>query len=360
MSSRAPGEVRALAGRFQRLAFSCQAGGAPLCADLLARSAEEIAAGGPLCEIVAPYHDEPEGRLLPFRLMADIHRWVLSGELPELARHYPSAGGDLGVEGAWPHFREAFLGRASELRERLARPHQHNQVGRSAPLAGGFLLVAGETSLPLRVLEVGASAGFLLRWDHYRDRWWTPGLFDVPPPLNPDVRVVERRGCDARPIDVANPDCALLLRSFVWADLVDHLRMTEDAIDISRRVPAPIDEADGGDWLAEQLAQPRPGVATVVFHSTMVDHSSQSSLAGMGQALLRAAEAATPQAPLAWLRFESPQGWQSLQKMPRYEARLNLWPGGVDRLVATADTNGRHTRWVAGTPGSGAMSGDLG
>ena len=35
-------------------------------------------------------------------------------------------------------------------------------------MLGGFLTVAAETGLGLRVLEIGASAGLNLRWDRFR------------------------------------------------------------------------------------------------------------------------------------------------------------------------------------------------
>ena len=45
---------------------------------------------------------------------------------------------------------------------------QTNEVGRAAALAPGFLTVAVETGLPLRMLEVGTSAALNLRWDRFR------------------------------------------------------------------------------------------------------------------------------------------------------------------------------------------------
>jgi hypothetical protein len=59
----------------------------------------------------------------------------------------------------------------------------------------------------------------------------------------------------------------------------------------------------------------------------------------MGAAPQRAAAAASAEAPLAWLRLEPAQG--------RFEVRLTLWPGGDDRLLATATGHGRG-REVAG------------
>src|SRR5436189_23159 len=85
--------------------------------------------------------------------------------------------------------------------------HTPDEVGRCASLLPGFLTVANVTGRPLRILEVGTSAGLNLRWDHYRyeggaagTTWGDPdsplrfdGVFDEPRPrLDVDAHVVER------------------------------------------------------------------------------------------------------------------------------------------------------------------------
>lgn len=333
--------------RFRRHVYLCLDVGAPLYADLFGRTADELGAGGELLDLIAPFRDETEGMLLPLRLMAQVHYWVLRGELPELAAYYPTAGGTMPAEGAWPKFRAACLERAEELQRLLGDSRvQANYASRCAPLMGGFLLIARQTGLPLRLLEVGCSGGLLLRWDQFRDSPWLVSLFEVRPPLDGDVRVVERRGCDPNPMDPNTDDGALRLKSFVYADRLAEFGQMEEAIEVCRRVPAEIDQADGGDWLPEQLAVPRPGIATVVYHSLLIDYPTENSLARMGEAILRAAAAASSHAPVAWLRFEAPVGATHEKGLPTFEVHLALWPGGDDRLVATAHLWGKQVRWL--------------
>ena len=99
--------------------------------------------------------------------MGAVHRVVLVGMAPELARHYPSMNGTPELTECWPAFRATVARHVALLREWICRPVQTNEVGRCAALIGGFLLVARESNLPLRLLEIGSSAGLNLRWDHY-------------------------------------------------------------------------------------------------------------------------------------------------------------------------------------------------
>lgn len=336
-----------LAERFRFFVPAFESGNAPLYAHLATSAAIELAGpGGRFQAALAPFAAEPPRRFLPLRLLAVVHRWVLAGELPELAAHYPSAGGDRAPAGAWPRFRAAVIDRARSLPDLLAPPLQHNEVTRAAALAGGFLLLSRETGLPLRLLEVGASAGLLLRWDRYLNLPWFASMFDTEPPtVNGCVQVLERRGCDLDPIDATTADGALRLRSFVWADLVEHVRILDEAIAISRGVPAPVDRCDGADWL-EGHAYPVPGVLTVVYHSLMRASGPPASLGRMEESLLRCAAQASADAPVAYLRFEAPEDASPALGRRLVELRLAVWPGGEDRLLATADVNGRHVRWL--------------
>jgi hypothetical protein len=339
-----------LAERFRHFVPAFTAGPAPLYAHLAQSAAEELEGSSPslLRDVLTQWDDEPPRRFLPLRLLAVVHRWVLAGELPALASHYRSVGGIRPPEGSWPKFRAAVLERAPELPELLGPPLQHNEPSRAAALTTGFLQVAVETGLPLRLLEVGSSAGLLLRWDHYRSTWWFQTMFETVPPLHVPVEVVERRGCDLFPIDLTIPENEVRLMSYVWADLAPHVRILREAIEVCRRVPAKIDQADGAEWLAEQLSEPRPGVATVAFHSLMTASGPPASLDSMRAVMAQAAMRATRDAPLAYLRFEAPHSAVVAPAEARglVKTTLTRWPGGDERVLVTSDVNGRHVRWL--------------
>ncbi|MDQ3941381.1 MAG: DUF2332 domain-containing protein [Actinomycetota bacterium] len=158
-----------VAQRLSEQAVWCRALGSPLYERLLSAAAEDVVAGGPVWAVLAEHHSDPGGSALALRFMGAVHRLVLQGRGRELAAFFPSAGGDPHERGdPWPAFRSLVEDARDELRSLVPRGVQTNEVGRAGALVGGFLLVARETGLPLRVLEAGASAGLNLRWDHYR------------------------------------------------------------------------------------------------------------------------------------------------------------------------------------------------
>lgn len=339
-----------LAVAFDHMAHTFEAGRAPLYAHLAGSAAQELEdPDSHLAMALQGWQPEPPSRLFPLRLLGLIHRAVLAGELPDLALFYPSVGGhEDPLMGAWPLFRTAVIDRAERLPELLAGPHQHNEVGRAAALALGFMMAGRLTDRPIAILEVGCSAGLLLRWDRYLSSLWFPQMFAEPmPEIEGSVEVVDRRGCDLAPIEPTSPEGALHLRSLVWADLVDHMVMLNQGIGVAHEVPAQVDTADGAEWLPQQLQQPRPGVCTVVYHSLMRTHAPAGSVELMEETVRMAGDRATYAEPLAYLRFEPPPEYRLGEEMDPQrlvQVRLQVFPGGHDRVLATADVNGRHVR----------------
>jgi hypothetical protein len=330
----------------------CRNLGSPFYAELLTRAADDAEAGGPSAAVAAPLLRLPVEEMLPLRLLGAVHRLVLEGEAPELAAHYPSVGGDGDANAAWPLLRELLASAPARLHELMERSVQTNEVGRSAALVGGFLVVARETGSPLRIREIGSSAGLNLRWDRYRyeagERAWgdpaSPvrfqGVFEEPPPpLELPAQVVDRRGCDRAPIDPATEDGRLTLLSYTWPDQHERFEQLRGALDVAREAPAEIDRADAVDWLGTQLAEPHRGAATVVFHSIVMQYLAEDARAAVRATIEEAGARASAEAPLAWLRME-PGGDYA-------HVHLTLWPAGEERLLAEAGYHGRPVRWAA-------------
>ena len=330
----------------------CAAMGSPLYARLLERAADDAEAGGPVFELLAPF-DAPSLRAdaLALRLMAAVHRLVLIGKAPQLALYYPTAGGSAGPEGAWDAFRALVAEEAKHLASLVALPCQTNEVGRCAALAFGFLELAAVHGRPLRLLAIGASAGLNLRFDRFRYGGggvsWGPaespvdlsGLWlEAPPHLPGELAVVERSGCDPRPVDATTPEGRLQLESSLWADQVVRLERLRAAFEVATREPASLERASVEEWLPRGLDKPRRGVTSVVYHAIVYEYFTDAVRRGFHEALDRAGAAATADAPLAWLRFEATPATRG------YAVTLTTWPGGEERVMATAGAHGSDVR----------------
>lgn len=337
---------------------ACEQAGSRLYARILAAMADDVRSGGRCGQILEPWAANAMHDAVPLRFLAAVHALVLHGDAPDLARHYPSAGGaDPACTGAdpVPDFLATVEAHADAIAGSMHLGVQTNEVGRAASLFGGFHAVARRWGLPLRQLEVGASAGLLLRWDRYGYRtadgqisWGAEDglVFDDPwtgpvPEVDPDLAIDDRRGCDRAPIDPTSDDGAVRLRSFLWPDQVDRLDRLERAIAVARRVPAVVDEADAADWVEEQLADPAPGRATVVHHSIVLQYLPKATFRRMRAAIEAAGERATPDAPMHWLRME-PAGDVA-------DVRMTSWPGldgdRDEELLATTGYHGPPVSW---------------
>lgn len=329
-----------MARRFARHSASINA--SRMYRGLVGRCGEDIEAGGPVWSLMRD-HAGPSGSVPPLRLLAAVHRLVLSGRAPDLARYYPSAGGTYDAEPAWAAFLAVLESHGDTIRAELDWTLQTNEVSRASALLGGFCLVAREYGKPLRLLEVGASAGLLLRFDAYRyvlpsGLSWGPeespltlSGFTTDVPLAP-VTVASRRGCDRSPVDPATDAGRLLLMSYVWPDQTDRFERLRAALDVAASVPAVVDRADAVEWTRERLAEDHGGAVPVVYHSVVMQYLSDEARAAFD------AVVAEQEVPRAWLRFE-PEDDDWL-------VRLTTWPGGEERLLARAHPHGYGVEWL--------------
>ncbi len=355
----APVSREQAASRLRVQADSCRQLGSPLYAELLTRASSDAAAGGPVWHLVEDVATEYVGSAWPLRLMAAVHRLALEGKAPGIARHYPSVGGEAGdPAAAWPDFRAVLEEQRDAVAELLARPCQTNEVGRAAALICGLLWTVDRYGLPLRLLELGASAGLNLRMDRFAysggGAVWGPSAspckldtWVVPPPLTElSIEVVERRGCDPHPVDPSSPEGRLTLQASVWPDQPERYRRLQGALLVARVIRATVDTAGADDWAPERLAEDHQGVATVLYHSVVWRYVPEPQREALLAALAAAGARATAEAPLVWLRLEPARPERTYEGIP-YPLRATTWPGGEEHVLATALAHGQDLRWIA-------------
>lgn len=254
-------------------AAACAAMGSPFSGALLEAAAADAARGGPTLDLFAPWAGAGVRALIadaaPLRFLGALHDLALSGVFPALADAYPSSERPGDPEGAWTAALQTMADHARALADFMAHEPQTNEARRSACLLGGFLAIAGETGLPLRCFEVGASAGLNQLWDRWRYRLGGVGVWGAtdapvfvdtdwrgpPPALGADVSVVECAACDRKPVDLADPIARRRLRSYVWADQLDRLDRLDRAIAAALAAGVVVEREDAVSWTARRRAR---------------------------------------------------------------------------------------------------------
>jgi hypothetical protein len=279
--------------------------------------------------VLRGHEGDPAASALALRLMGAVHRLRLTGQVAELT---------------WPAFLDVLRERRDELRELIQNPVQTNETARCAALLGGFLQIASVTGRPLRLLEVGASAGLNLAFDRYRyelgDERWGPGDSGVTirsaltgrPPLETPLEVASRAGCDARPLDPRNAEDQLTLLSYVWMDQPERLKRLRAALDVAAEAGIEVERGGAADWVGARLRDETHGVTSVVFHSIVMQYLPDDERERFEEAVR------TAPGSVAWLRME-PAGELT-------DVRLTLFPGGEESLLARAGYHGDPVAWL--------------
>jgi hypothetical protein len=338
-------------------AGACAAMGAPFTGGLLERAAEAVLADEAFASAFRPWaggsRKEIWEQAVALRWLGAIHDGALAEPDSPLARAYPAANraGDLAA--AWPLTMHHMQTNPDSVADFMRREPQTNEVRRSAVLLPGFLAVAEATSFPMRILELGASAGLNQLWDRRRYQLapgmtWGPETASVlmdtewrgaPPPLDATIEVVARAACDRSPIDLADPAQRRRLRAYIWADQPDRLARFDSAVAEALAQHIVVERSDAVDWTRANAA-PKEGVVTVAFHSVFFQYMPRESQTALVETLNAFGEEATTSGPLAWLRMEPSPSNPAVM-----ELRLTQWPVGDERLLAHAHPHGAWIEW---------------
>lgn len=286
----------------------------------------------------------PEAASLPLRLASGLHALVLSGDAALSALWPPAHPPDLS-----PAVMDALTRHETLLLTTLDRAPQTNELRRSAPLIAVAHLLSAHFGLPLRLSELGASAGLNLWFDRYglQAGGQQFGTADPVLRLQPDWRgplppsqpftVIDRAGVDLAPLRVGVAADELRLLSCLWPDQPERLARSRAALTLP---PAPLAAGDAADWLAARLAQPWPGQVHLVYHTIAWQYFPAETQARAAALLAEAGERSA--APLAHFGMEADDSGQ-----PGAALSLHLWPGDQRLKLGRA---GFHGEWVDWAP----------
>jgi hypothetical protein len=331
----------------------CAGSGSPMYGELFELVAGDVEAGGVFASILSGHEDAPSRHAVPLRLLGGLHRLVLDGRAAELRRWYPSTGGDWDAVNAWPEILRTAAGHAEELRAALDQPPQTNEVGRSAALIGGLLRLNRGSDLPIRLFEIGSSAGLNMRADHYHYRYgggqWGPAGSPVRiddawrGALPPDgaVRIVARSGYDIAPIDVTGSDGEVTALSYVWPDQDARLRRLRGAIAVARNVPATLERRTAAEAVAGLTLE--RGALTVLWHSITWQYLSDDERAAVRDGIEALGGHADATSPFAHLTLEPARDGPG--SPIRFLVRARSWPGGELAVLAECHPHGPPVNW---------------
>jgi len=327
---------------FRAQSRACARLGSPLMETLLAGLSTALHPGTPLTDRILSWPGDPgpAGDALPLRLAGGLHALILHGSAPALASAY-AAGAPL------PAALAALHDHADHLNRWLDTAPQTNEPRRSAPLIAAARLLSARFGLPLRLSELGASAGLNLLWDrctlHLSDGPLGQGPIDLapdwdgPPPSATPFTIADRAGCDLNPLDPVTDRLRLL--AYVWPDQPDRLARTRIALDEAARLRPAIARADAADWLATRLAARHDGSTHIVFHTVAAQYFPASTRRRIAELLAHAGRSATAKAPLAHLSLEADGNTDGAA------LAVTTWPGGRTERLGRSCFHGRWVRW---------------
>ncbi len=269
-----------------------------------------------LCELIA---DSPELLAVAGRatettaniFLAAVHDELLRNPDHALATYYPTVGGT----GPGPGLAEALAAFCDERSDPLAatlatRRTQTNEVARCAALLPAFAAVGDER--PLALIEIGASAGLNLLWDHYAYDYGgrtagAPGSRlsiacelrgpHVPPLDPPSVGC--RVGVDLSPIDASDRADARWLHACVWPDQPARHARLEAALAIARDHPVEVRRGDALAELPGLIAEAPEDALVCVFHTAALIYFTREQVDALAT-LLEAVER-----DVAWIGGEA-------------------------------------------------------
>ena len=242
-----------------------------------------------------------KGERIPNLLFAAVHYLLLKGFSHPVSRFYKSLGGSFdGREDPYPEFQSFCSQHVESIRQLIAvRMVQTNEVSRCAGLMPAFATASKKVpDQSLYLVDIGASAGLNLFWDHYGYKYGeliecgdrkSPVQINcvlkgtkVPPLPASFPRVAGRVGLDLHPLDVRGSDDALWLRALIWPEHEARADLLRKAIEVVRQQPLKLLAGNGVDLLRGILSTvPTDSVLCIVRIFTQLSQEDRDRLSAL-------------------------------------------------------------------------------
>lgn len=242
----------------------------------------------------------------------------------------------------------------------LDGPPQTNEAGRSASIMAALLWLSSRLGPRFEMNEIGASAGVNTMMERFRFNLGgtTAGPADSPmritpewkgpPPPQAPVEIVAIEGCDRAPVNLADPEQALRLKAYVWAEVTERIARIDAAIALAAQQAPRLTQMDAADFVDLRLAAPQAADTTrVLYHSIVWQYLPPETRARIETAMTAAGSRADSNRRLAWVRLETNRATF------RHELYVRYWSGGEgepgaereDVLLGTAHAHGAWVEW---------------
>lgn len=262
-------------------------------------------------------------------MLAGLHHLALQGYAPDLARFYPSCGGQF-----TPADGPALVAAAEEalatgledlLDFMLSQELQPHLVQRSVAVLLGALATVDRFGGGLSLVEIGCSGGLNLRFDSYAYQIGTSRLGDSPLTLQTGLtgdtaaverllalgmpKVAARCGLDLDPRDLRDPAERQVFAALLPPDAPEAHAQFQTAAGLLAAA-APLDlrrgaaETDLAPLLVEAYNEMPPGNTLFLFETFLWPYLSDEERRQTALALQRLASQVQPKKPIAWLQVE--------------------------------------------------------
>ena len=313
-----------IAAALEAQIHACDVLGSPLTKAVLEICLNDFLTDGIVATLTRGWAGDPLDDNVPLRLAGFIHFSALGGNAG-LRPHFASCGGTFQAQGKDELARavlDCFTRHEADARRFFRRTPQTNETGRAGVLLVGFSEIARRTGLPLNLAEMGASAGLNLLFDKFRYHIetadgplsWGPRDSALtisshwrgasPPPLQSEIEIAARAGCDLFPVDIGEAEARRALEAWVWGDMSERRARLLAALSIADKAPPQLARADAAGWVAAQIMNRPRGQVTVLYHSLVWPYLDVSQRMAIESSFAQAGETVTPDTPLAWLKMD--------------------------------------------------------